>query len=260
MPFMGRHGIELSCFSVEPGIRSIVMSGMNGPSRAVKLPRGLGIGLLVLLGTQIVLCAAVVGALVNRIQVVEKIRSGEVLGPSEAESADTLVASVASIEAWFLIATFVVWIVWQFRAQRAARELSLVSRFRFTPGWAIGWWFVPIANLWMPFQTVRELWKASDGRPDWPDMRTWSIIGWWWGAFLGSAVTLRIASALTEEVVTADGVIRQDTWFMIALVIEVAYSVLAMAIVGAVRGRQDDAAEQRSLIRPSATARVPPPP
>jgi uncharacterized protein DUF4328 len=217
-------------------------------------------GLLVLLGIQIVLMAAVVGALVNRIQVVEKIRSGQVLGPSEAESADNLVATAGSIEWWFWITTFVVWILWQFRAQRAARELSSVSRFRFTPGWAIGWWFIPIASFWKPFETVRELWKASESRPDWPDIPTWSVIGWWWGAFLAWLGALNIASALTEEVVTPDGVIRRDEWLMVALVMGVAATVLAMAIVGAVRSRQDDATELRSLVRPSAPARIPPPP
>jgi hypothetical protein len=233
---------------------------MDGSISVVKLPRGLGMGLLVLLGIQIVLLAAVVGALANRIQVIEKIRSGQVLGPSEAESADNLVAAAGSIEGWFWIATFVVWILWQFRAQRAARELSSVRRFRFTPGWAIGWWFIPIASFWMPFETVRELWKASEGRPDWPDIPTWSVIGWWWGAFLAWLAALNIASALTEEVVTPDGVIRRDEWFMVALVIGVAATVLAMTIVGAIRSRQDDATELRSLIRPSAPSRIPPPP
>lgn len=245
---------------MEPGIRSIVMSEVDGPVSVVKLPRKLGLGLLVLLGIQIVLMAAVVGALANRIQVVEKIRSGQVLEPSEAESADNLVAATGRIEGRFWIATFVVWILWQFRAQRAVRKLSSVTRFRFTPGWAIGWWFIPIASFWMPFKAVGELWKASESRPDWPDIPTWSVIGWWWGAFLAWLATLNIAASFTEEVVTPDGVIRRDEWFMVGLVIGVAATVLAMAIVGAVRSRQDDATELRSLVRRSAPAQIPPSP
>ena len=31
----------------------------------------------------------------------------------------------------------------------------------FTPGWSVGWFFVPIMNPWKPFQAMREIWQAS---------------------------------------------------------------------------------------------------
>lgn len=245
---------------MEPGIRSSVMSGADESVHMVKLPRRLGMGLLVLLGTQVLLMAAVIGALASRIHLVERIRSGEVVAASEAGSADNAVATIGGIEAWIWIATFVVWILWQFRAQRAVRELSLVSRFRFTPGWVIGWWFIPIANLWMPFETIRELWKASEGRPDWPSIPTWSIVGWWWAVSLVSVVAYNIAAALTDQATTPDGVITRDEWLIAALVIGVASSVLAIAVVRAVRRRQDIGAERHSSMMRHAPAHVPPPP
>jgi hypothetical protein len=30
-----------------------------------------------------------------------------------------------------------------------------------TPGWAIGWFFVPVANLFKPYQAMKETWIAS---------------------------------------------------------------------------------------------------
>ena len=43
-----------------------------------------------------------------------------------------------------------------------------------TPGWAVGWYFVPIANLWKPYQAMKEIWRVnvSDTIP--------SIFLWWW--------------------------------------------------------------------------------
>lgn len=40
---------------------------------------------------------------------------------------------------------------------------------QFTPRWAIIWWFIPILNLWKPYQVTVEIIKSSDptvGRTD----------------------------------------------------------------------------------------------
>ena len=59
----------------------------------------------------------------------------------------------------------IAWCVWQHRAHANLWAFAR-SGLRFTPGWAVGWWFVPIASLWKPFEAVRELWKASDPGSD----------------------------------------------------------------------------------------------
>lgn len=54
----------------------------------------------------------------------------------------------------------------------------------FTPGWSVGWFFVPVANLFKPFQAMRELWNASHQQEDAfasePDRR----LKLWWGMWI----------------------------------------------------------------------------
>ncbi|WP_409474502.1 DUF4328 domain-containing protein [Streptomyces sp. HC307] len=45
----------------------------------------------------------------------------------------------------------VMFIVWFFRMRRST-GLMAPDRFRSGLGWAIGAWFIPIANLWMPYR------------------------------------------------------------------------------------------------------------
>src|SRR3954469_21689020 len=47
---------------------------------------------------------------------------------------------------------------------RAHKNLSALraEHLEFSSGWAVGWWFVPFANLVKPFQVVREIWCESD--------------------------------------------------------------------------------------------------
>ena len=69
------------------------------------------------------------------------------------------------------------------REDRAQREAG-VDGLEFTPGWAVGWFFVPIANLFKPFQAMRELWTASHGEADRFGGEAPTEVKLWWGAWL----------------------------------------------------------------------------
>ncbi len=53
------------------------------------------------------------------------------------------------IQGYAYVPCAVMFIVWFFRMRRSTGPLA-PDRFRNGPGWAIGAWFIPIANLWMP--------------------------------------------------------------------------------------------------------------
>ena len=68
-------------------------------------------------------------------------------------------------------------------AKAGARQLD------FTPGWSVGWYFLPIANLWKPYQAMKEIWRAS-ARPDKVDDA--EVPGWlplWWFLWLAFSIT-----------------------------------------------------------------------
>lgn len=85
------------------------------------------------------------------------------------------------------IATFVVFGIWIVRAHRNLPALG-ARHLEFTPGWALGWFFVPIAYFWKPYQAMRALWQNSRDatRPDIQDT-TW-ILPVWWGLWIISLV------------------------------------------------------------------------
>jgi uncharacterized protein DUF4328 len=66
-----------------------------------------------------------------------------------------------SIGCWVCaVVAFAMWL------RRAVANLPALGarELRFTPGWAVGWWFVPLANLVVPLLIMVELWRASDPR------------------------------------------------------------------------------------------------
>jgi hypothetical protein len=124
-------------------------------------------------------------------------------------------------------------------AQRNAIELAY-GKLEFTPGWAVGWWFVPFANLVKPFQTVRELWKASHGGDNGRVVATWSVIGWWWGLWLGASVLERFI-VRAGSVKSPSDLIRHDTWEIVANGVTVVAAILAIMIVRSVVALQERA-------------------
>lgn len=58
------------------------------------------------------------------------------------------------------LAAQVLLLIWQFRAAKAAQWLRLPARHR--PGWGVGFWFIPIANFFCPYQALRDCLPPQD--------------------------------------------------------------------------------------------------
>ena len=77
------------------------------------------------------------------------------------------------------LVTFFVFGRWIVLAHRNLDALG-AQYLEFRPGWAVGWFFIPIANLWKPYQAMRSLWQSSHSvhRPAIQDS-TWVLPTWW---------------------------------------------------------------------------------
>ena len=73
-------------------------------------------------------------------------------------------------------------LVWIHRSNRNAQGFA--DGLNVSPGWNVGWFFVPFANLIKPFQGVRETWQASQGEPSWQDVPVPAFMRWWWACWL----------------------------------------------------------------------------
>jgi len=84
-----------------------------------------------------------------------------------------------------LIVLVVLFCVWIYRVSCNSRALG-IQDMRFSPGWAITWFFIPVANYFRPFQVVSEIWKASNPatQDNWKEKSTPFLIKAWWGTWL----------------------------------------------------------------------------
>jgi len=140
-----------------------------------------------------------------------------------------LIGLIAIPELLFRIVTIVVFLIWEHRAFANLSPLK-ASNLEFTPGWAIGWWFIPFANLVKPYQAMKELWRESDPEFD-PEMGFLSasigvpsIFGFWWALWIISNISLQITDR------AADGKLGDLT--SVFPIINIAANVAAIAAAG----------------------------
>lgn len=67
-----------------------------------------------------------------------------------AESGLTFLAATL-LQFMTMMASFVFIGMWIYRAAWNGRVFAGARQLDFTPGWSVGWYFLPIANLWKPY-------------------------------------------------------------------------------------------------------------
>ncbi len=119
---------------------------------------------------------------------------------------------------------------WVYNAACNLRALG-VRGLQNTPGWAVGWFAVPIASLYKPFQVFEELYLASGSPLGWRRLKTPLILRWWWGGWLVYGLAGYAASALTRLDPSVATVIAATQLLMVDAAITVCCSVLYGVIV-----------------------------
>ncbi|MFF3209608.1 DUF4328 domain-containing protein [Streptomyces sp. NPDC002886] len=136
------------------------------------------------------------GAELFRAGLQDDLTSGPSMGTSERLGGlDALTIPLGLLDVVLYLATAVVFIVW-FHRVRSNGQVFRPDGFTQSAGWAIGGWFVPLANLFFPYRTARETWNASTQYA--PDGTYRQVSGApvvaWWLAFVVSTVLDRVSS------------------------------------------------------------------
>jgi len=86
-----------------------------------------------------------------------------------------------------LFASFFAVGFWLYRAHANAIAADLAA-LEYTPGWAIGWYAIPIANLFKPYGAMKELWQASHREAIDSDQTAPGLIWLWWLTWVFSSI------------------------------------------------------------------------
>jgi hypothetical protein len=119
--------------------------------------------------------------------VLRDIRDGNFATQAEmirvAEANDGRQAIVGILQVLIFVGSGI-WILrWIYVACANARDLA-ANPMQFTPGWAVGWYFVPLAFLWKPYQAMKEIWRVSANPRDPSLVPDSPLLSSWWFFFI----------------------------------------------------------------------------
>src|SRR5208282_5504877 len=98
---------------------------------------------------------------------------------AEGQANDSRQQVIALLTSVLFFVTVVVFSCWIYRANKNVWALGALG-LRFTPGWALGYFFIPIIWLWKPYQAMKDLWRASKNPGAWQTIKPGSILRIWW--------------------------------------------------------------------------------
>ena len=210
---------------------------------------GLRTALTWLLAADAVVMAMAVVAHLNRAAVITDMLAFKATF-SDVQSADSFVGSVSSIYFLLFIATAVVLMVWQWRSAMNNDLLGKI-RPRFSPGWSIGAWFIPFANLVIPVRIFLDLWQGSDpettNHRDWHGLRRPGLIAWWWTCYVvGNALSFAIDDDALRDLRDSDRRVA------VGCALVAAAAVLAIFVVRSITARQDAAHREPGATLPAS--------
>jgi Protein kinase domain/Domain of unknown function (DUF4328) len=189
--------------------------------------------------------------------------AGEPPGPGTPSQ---LANGVFGVEGILLLLTALMFLLWFRRAYWNLLALG-AGRLRYTGGWAVWGWLVPLLSLVRPKQLLNDIWRASDpalpvGQPEaWRRRPVPSVLTWWWLVFLASvvarAVTTESFHALAQVMTfgllgRAIDLIRPTSGVQaLADLLTAAAALLALRVVRMVTERQQARAERLGAAQPT---------
>jgi len=224
--------------------------GQPGPGYAYK-PGGLAArAAVILLWISLGLGAASALAGLNYGNAYQQLQSA----PTQEEASVLTLVTVAAFTLLVLlkflarVVTGVFFCIWFHRAYKNVKLAFGVTGMRHSPGWAVGSFFVPFANLYIPLQCAQDFWVGSH-----PDVRSVNddaalgvksgLVALWWVLFLLMLLAGGIGGQMMDD-------LTPTFYAMLATVgadlATVAGALVAMRMIKRVEALQRDKHEELS--------------
>ena len=152
---------------------------------------------------------------------------------------DTRQQLIGIIQISLLIITGIVFLRWIYFSNSNSRSLG-ASGMQFTPGWTIGYYFVPFLNLYKPYRAMKEIWKTSKDPKNWEMVKTPSFFPQWWTLWLISAFLGNISFRLSMKAEELNELFVSSSVTLASDLVEIPLALIAIKLVGSIFNMQNE--------------------
>ena len=174
-----------------PGINAVPTPGPCTPLVHYKDPAGLATFIKAILIVCIVLTFGLIYYAWNEYEYFQALAQTPAYLSGKSVEVDY---PVSGLQALFMLGYIIVvltlgvcFLRWVYRTCKNAHAIG-GANLHYTPGWAVGWFFIPFANVVMPYKVMQEIYRVSRHPIRWKKVPGSKIILVWWILALGSNV------------------------------------------------------------------------
>ena len=170
-----------------------------------------------------------------------------------AESNDMRQMVVGVLQTTAFLFAAVAFLMWIHRAHSNLPALG-ARRLQYSPGWTVGYFFIPILNLFRPYQATKEIWKGSDPEAAFSERAGLSQIGtpatlpMWWAFWIAANLAGRASARMSLRAETLDEMVTSSWVTLVADVISAVAAVLAISVVLGIDRNQEQKATALGLL------------
>ncbi|MGL4236628.1 DUF4328 domain-containing protein [Tabrizicola sp.] len=161
------------------------------------------------------------------------------IGDAEADQIETATMVVGFAYLGVFVVSGLFCCTWIYRASWNARQIHPTPE-RITPGWSVGWFFIPILSLWKPYEAMKQTWNSSHNPGD--DIRATlpSFAGYWWASWVVSSLLGNLSFRLWRNAETLADYRFANIVDLITSPISLLSSVLFIRLIKSITEAQRD--------------------
>jgi hypothetical protein len=217
-----------------PPLRAVPARGLPAGFRD---PRSLTNWLTALLILSLLFGLVAIWSSSEQLDLLERIKSRSNFTMAEANASDARQQVVGIVQLVIFITTAIVFGRWIYIAALNVRSLG-AQNLQFTPGWAVGYYFIPFANLYKPYRAMREIWKASKSPEAWEREKSSFILGLWWTFWIISCLVGQMAFRTAMSPRNPTDYNDAASFAMFSDVVDIPLCIVAVLLVRSLSARQ----------------------
>ena len=157
---------------------------------------------------------------------------------AKANQIDGVGAVLAFAYLGSFIASAVTACIWIHRAAQNLRAAEMLE-LRFSPGWSVAWYFIPIASLWKPYQAMKEIWQASSFQLNWKDVAVPGLLPLWWAGWLASNAIGQISYRMGDNAETIPQLMNMTAIYVGGSILHIIAIILFILVVSKISAKQE---------------------
>jgi hypothetical protein len=175
-------------------------------------------------------------ALIDDVVEFAQVQIGQ-MSPEQVATNDPIQGVIGLLQSGLGIVTGVTFLKWIYRAYKNVQGFG-AEGLRFSPGWAVGYYFIPILSLIRPVQVMSEIWRASDDPRNWPRRPgSWVIVVWWTLFLIYTGVT-QVSLEIAIQASTSDQWTLAAALAIVGDFFSIPLSITALRLVTEIYRRQ----------------------